>query len=851
MNILNKVTRKALGRNRMRTFVTIIGIVLSAAMFTAVTTSITSMQEYMKKCCEQTDGSWYAGYMAADVDKYREIRSDEDVSVTAYLEDMGYAVIGSSNEYKPYLYIGGMSGNFTDIVAVNLIEGRMPQNSDEIILPKHLITNGGIKNYNKGDKISLDAGQRSYDGKILSQRDGYQATEEGDVKDNEEKLINTGTREYTIVGFYERPSFEPYSAPGYTALTVGDGSDTAVYDVFYKTKKAGKIYTVAQRLNPDGASTEYNSDYLRFSGISSNIAFNKVLYSFAGILIMLIMFGSVSLIYNAFSISVSERTRQFGILKSVGATKRQMRHSVIYEGMLLGIIGIPVGIGAGILGMFITFKLTGKFFGMMLVNKIDVVFGLHVTWQALVTAAVICFVTVMISANIPAVRAARKPAIEAIRQTGDVSIRKNKIKTSKLTYRLFGFEGMLASKNFKRNRRKYRATVLSLFMSIVLFISASGFCNYLMKGIDVTNATQSYDISYRVTQDILNKAGNDKDSIEKLLENVQDVTDVTYIYNVNDYMVDVDESLISQKVFDVMDGNVTRWSVGIHFVKDSDYRSYLKQMNLDENIYMNTDDPVGVMYDDITIYSKKYYRLELFNTDKLNLKAGNGLNTVTLNIGTSVDETPMGIDADGIQYYPIVMYPFSVRDKVIPDEMQQLNYYIKSDNHKVSYDKMCDMLDTQGLSSYRAYDYAETVAVSRAMTMVIKVFSMGFIVLISLIALANVFNTISTNVMLRRREFAMLKSVGMTKKGFYRMMDYECILYGIKGVALGLPVSLAINLLMARSIGFGTNIGVLIPWKSVIIAVGSVFLVVFATMIYSMGKIRNDNPVETLKNENL
>ena len=265
---------------------------------------------------------------------------------------------------------------------------------------------------------------------------------------------------------------------------------------------------------------------------------------------------------------------------------------------------------------------------------------------------------------------------------------------------------------------------------------------------------------------------------------------------------------------------------------------------------MNADNPVGVMYNDITIYSKKYYRLELFNTDKLNLKAGNGLNTVTLNIGTSADETPMGIATDGIPY-PIVMYPFSVRDKVIPDEMQQLNYYIKSDNHKASYDKMCDLLDAQGLSSYRAYDYAESVAVTKAMTTVIKVFSMGFIVLISLIALANVFNTISTNVMLRRREFAMLKSVGMTKKGFYRMMDYECILYGIKGVALGLPVSFAINLLMARSIGFGMNIGVLIPWKSVIIAVGSVFLVVFATMIYSMGKIRNDNPVETLRNENL
>lgn len=850
MNILNKVTRKALSRNRMRTLVTIIGIVLSAAMFTAVTTSITSMQEYMKKSCEAIDGSWYAKYTSADVSKYKEICSDDDVSVTAYLENIGYAVIGSTNEYKPYLYIGGMSGNFTDLVAVNLIEGRMPENSNEIIIPKHLMTNGGVKNYSVGDKLTLDVGQRSCGGYILSQQTSYYAYEEGDVEDNEEKLINTGTREYTIVGFFERPSFEPYSAPGYTALTVSDGSDTAVYDVFYQTKKARTIYTTAQRLNPDRENTEYNSDYLRFSGVSANIAFNSTLYSFAAILMALIMFGSISLIYNAFSISVSERTRQFGILKSVGATKRQMKRSVIYEGMLLSIIGIPVGIGAGILGMFITFKFTGKFFGMMLVNEVDVTFGLHVTWQALVIAAVICFVTVMISANIPAARAARKPAIEAIRQTNDVNIRKNKIKTSKLTYRLFGFEGMLASKNYKRNRKKYRATVLSLFMSIVLFISASGFCNYLMKGIDVTNTTHNYDISYYVTQDILSKEGNDKDSIEKLLESVQDVTDVTYIYNVNDYSFDVDESLISQKVLDIMDDNVTGWSVRICFVKDSDYRNYLKQMNLDENIYMNTDDPVGVMCNEITIYSKKYYKLDLFNTDKLSLKADNGLDTVTLNIGTSVDETPMGIALDGISY-PIVMYPFSAYDKVIPDEAYQLNYYIKSDNHKVTYDKMCDLLDTEGLSSYRVYDYSESVAVTKAMTMVVKVFSMGFIVLISLIALANVFNTISTNVALRRREFAMLKSVGMTQKGFYRMMNYECILYGVKGVAWGLPVSLLINLLMARSIGFGVDIGVQIPWKSVIIAVGSVFLVVFVTMMYSMGKIRKDNPVETLKNENL
>ena len=123
--------------------------------------------------------------------------------------------------------------------------------------------------------------------------------------------------------------------------------------------------------------------------------------------------------------------------------------------------------------------------------------------------------------------------------------------------------------------------------------------------------------------------------------------------------------------------------------------------------------------------------------------------------------------------------------------------------------------------------------------------------LISLIAAANVFNTITTNINLRRREFAMLKSVGMTAKGMNKMMNFECIMYGTKALIYGLPVSAGVTFLIYRAINEGIDTDFFIPWRAVIIAVLSVFIVVFSTMMYSMSKIKKDNPIDALKNENI
>ena len=202
-----------------------------------------------------------------------------------------------------------------------------------------------------------------------------------------------------------------------------------------------------------------------------------------------------------------------------------------------------------------------------------------------------------------------------------------------------------------------------------------------------------------------------------------------------------------------------------------------------------------------------------------------------------------------------MIYPYSMLESVVPEaalnQFRNTEYFLTSSDHTASFENLATMLTENGLSSRQLFDYAANAETNRNVVTIIRVFAYGFIVLISLIAAANVFNTISTNISLRRREFAMLKSVGMTQKGFRRMMNYECLLYGSKALLLGLPVSCGITYLIYRAVTTAYETSFHLPWAAIGIAVLSVFLVVFATMMYSMSKVKKDNPIDALKNENL
>lgn len=880
MSIFNKVTLEILKKNKTRTIVTIIGIILSAAMFTAVTATLSTMQNYMVQNAIYNEGDWHVSATETDASFFEFLKNPasyfEDSEIASvyqegkiesyvYNQQLGYAYAeGCTNEYKPYLYVIGADKRFCETMPVHVTGGRLPQKSDEILLPEHLAENGEVY-YKVGDVLTLELGKRVSDGYTLGQNNPYLNAEEDETVEGSdvapqqevETLKVVETRIYTVVGFYERPTFENYSAPGYTAITVMDKvrPEGSLYNFYFKLEDPSKALEWYGYL--PGAS--YNSDVLTYLGVSDFVGFYAVGYGLTAILCGLIMFGSVSLIYNAFSISVSERTKQFGLLSSIGATKKQLRQMVLFEALFVSAIGIPLGILAGVGGMGVTFYFVNEAFSTLTGYAVPLTLCIYP--ESIVGACLITLITVLISAWIPSKRATMVTAVEAIRQSGDVKLSKreqNKLRKKetnskttnieKMIYRIFGLPGMIADKYYKRSKRKYRATVVSLFMSIVLFVSASAFTSYLTDAMERGFEENGYDIvysydptTYMTDEEVENGTFSEMishEALSKLFAEAEAVTNASYVAKkVDRVMID------GQEVF-----------FCAVFVEDDTYEDFLEERNLDKAFFANPQNPKGVAIDGNTFFdyeAGKFVTKHFLNSQECEIVLENDMDKVNLSVGVVIEDRPYFVSNT---YELSVVYPYSLKEAVLQNlnpESSFCDHYILSENHKASYEAMKNTVVEQGLSKKFLTDYAESAEENRTLILIVNVFAYGFIVLISLIAAANVFNTVSTNISLRRREFAMLKSVGMSSKEMSRMMNFECVLYGSRALLYGLPVSALITWFIYRAISNGFTIGFYLPWGAIAIAVLSVFTVVFATMLYSMRKIKADNPIDALKNENL
>lgn len=908
MNVFSKVTLESLKKNRTRTIVTIIGIMLSAAMICASTTFVSSMQNFVLRCEIYSSGDWHGAVYDAAYKDYEDIRDSGKVSSAAYAQVLGYAKIGSANEYKPYLYVlgGDAASGYFETMPVHLLLGTLPKDSTEIILPEHLTSNGKV-NYTLGDTVTLEVGDRTLDGKRLGQDTPvytYDSETHTEVMSGE-RLENTEPRTYTVVGIYERPAFEDYSAPGYTALTAADpkSADQSPIHCYFKLHKPAGVYDFMKAM---GYTQEYryayNTKVLLYSGTAPFDSFLTAFYSLAAIIIALIVFGSVSLIYNAFSISVSERTKQFGLLSSVGATKKQLRRMVLFEALTVSAVGIPLGILVGIGGIGITLLLIGDKFSSIV--RADIPMRLCVSWQAVVIAAVIALVTVLISAWIPSKRATGVSAVEAIRQSMDIKVSGRPVRTSKLAYKLFGLPSVLAGKHYKRNRKKYRTTVVSLFMSIVLFVSAAAFTDYMMESAEGGLASDQFDLIYAAESDA--SAAMTPDALLELLFSEQNVTGGTYTkkqFLQGDISREYVTAMFADRFADFgmerEDATPKELSISgyLYFVADAEFNRLLEKYNLKEADYYDREKPLGLALDrniELDRRLEKYVTLDTLKGDGCVIEGlyyveidgyyrkdsridENGNKVVlyqnrdnendiielpyeesfakyTLRSEKTIEEAPFFVSRST----PVainMIYPYSMIESVVPEaalnQFRNTEYFLTSSDHAASFENLATVLTENGLSSRQLFDYAANAETNRNVVTIIRVFAYGFIVLISLIAAANVFNTISTNISLRRREFAMLKSVGMTQKGFRRMMNYECLLYGSKALLLGLPVSCGITYLIYRAVTTAYETSFHLPWAAIGIAVLSVFLVVFATMMYAMRKVKKDNPIDALKNENL
>lgn len=859
MNIFNKVTLQSMKKSRTRTIVTVIGVALSTAMITAVATFGVSLLNYMANGAAQKYGGWHVEFPNVDSSFAAKQVSNDKVASTATFENIGYAKLdGVKTPNKPYLFIAGYGKKTFDTLPITLVSGRLPKTSGEVLASGSIATRGGVK-FAVGDTISLSVGNRMDGNKKLGQNNPYTS--------GDETFVPQDKKTYTVVGICQTPAFEESSAPGYTLITKAGTQDKVdSFSLFVTLKNPREVHSYASSVAGSRAYV-LNNDVLRFMGLSDDNVFNVLLYSIGSIVVAIIMLGSIFLIYNSFSISMNECTHQFGILSSVGATEKQLRNSVLFEGLCIGAVGIPIGVIVGIGSMGLVLSVVAKSFANILYSNVHLT--LTVSTPAIVTAAAVSMVTVLISAYIPARKAARTPVMECIRQTNEIKIESKAVKTSKLAEHIYGLEGTLALKNFKRNKRSYRSIVLSLVLSVVLFISTSAFVTDLKQASERAEVFTTYDIGFG-TQDM------DDSKMLQLYDKLKTADGVTKssYQIVMKYLCTVKASNLSDDYWKSAGAHSPDETVSlpmtIQFLDDNTYLNIIKGLGLPAEKYTGQNAKV-IAVAKMQGRSNRMEELDQFSdmftspsmrftiTPEINgePKKEQGQNVSITFVATVPPDTPPMAGTSGQRPYTfMVMAPYSLKEKLAPFDTSPdiivKGMTFQSKNPSQSTAEMETMIQGAGITDeYNLYNMDKILDQNRNMIFIANVFAYTFIIMISLIAVANVFNTVSTNIKLRRRELAMLRSVGMSDRDFNKMMRFECALYGMRALLVGLPLAIIFSWLIYEGmvIGGAENIDFVFPWFSMGISVFSVLLVIFITMIYAVSKIKKENIIDALRDD--
>lgn len=848
MNILNKLTIKNLKLNKKRSLGTIIGIILSVALICAVSNMVSSFRETLIQNAINESGYWHIRLYNVSNDKLKRLKLNKDIDNIYTISEDGYAKLDTiKNEYKPYLKFYGMNKEAFNNLEFKLIKGRFPKDDNEIIISEHLNKNGKA-NLKNDDEITVNVGDR------VTLEDDYVLNDSNPFDKGNEIIKNPNTKKYRVVGIIKRPdvSFEPTSAPAYTTITTSTNEDN--FSVFISLKNprdknsfvellGARNYDEVVNMGINNPRYDYtlNNELLRWEALKFSDSTFSMLLSIAEVVIFIIIFTSVFCIRNSFAISTTEKMRMYGMLSSVGATKKQIKKSVLTEGFILGLIAIPIGIICGIIAVFVLLKIVNLFLGDFLFNNIDgMVF--KVSFVAIIISIILGFVTIYFSAISSAKKASKVSPIDNLRNTNDIKISSKKLKTPKLIKNVFKTGGVLAYKNLKRSKKKYRTTVVSLTVSIFVFISMFTFINEGFK--QSSNYYQNYDYNYRITF-------NNNSSMDEISEirNLDSVNASYLVYYAKPSILIDDISKINPKEpleceYDKNDKCIKKYArLNIILLDDSTFKSYVKKVKGNYD-YLKDKGILTDMYRFYDNKSKKEYEDRIYT-----YKSGDTINSKLLN------EDNISIDIGLVSN--IMPYGF--------ENVYSNGGYIVLNNkyfNNIDYygaDLMIDSLDTEQLtnnilnidSELNYYDMDEEAKAEKSIVIVISIFLYGFIGVITLIGVTNIFNTITSNMELRQKEFAMLKSVGMTKKEFNHMINLETLFYSSKSLIYGSILGIIGSYFVHRAFAGKIDTQFVLPYKAILICILFVFIVVYMIMKYSMNKINKQNMIETIRKENI
>lgn len=848
MNILNKLTIKNLKLNKKRSLGTIIGIILSVALICAVSNMVSSFRETLIQNAINESGYWHIRLYNVSNDKLKRLKLNKDIDNIYTISEDGYAKLDTiKNEYKPYLKFYGMNKETFNNLEFKLIKGRFPKNDNEIIISEHLNKNGKA-NLKIDDEITVNVGDR------VTLEDDYVLNDSNPFDKGNEIIKNPNTKKYRVVGIIKRPdvSFEPTSAPAYTTITTSTKEDNFSAFISLKNPRDKNSFVellgarnydevVNKGINNPRYDYTLNNELLRWEALKFSDSTFSMLLSIAEVVIFIIIFTSVFCIRNSFAISTTEKMRMYGMLSSVGATKKQIKKSVLTEGFILGLIAIPIGIICGIIAVFVLLKIVNLLLGEYLFNNIDgMVF--KVSFIAIIISIILGFVTIYFSAISSAKKASKVSPIDNLRNTNDIKISSKKLETPKLIKNVFKTGGVLAYKNLKRSKKKYRTTVVSLTVSIFVFISMFTFINEGFK--QSGNYYQDYDYNYRITF-------NNNSSMNEINEirNLDSVNASYLVYYAKSSILIDDISKINPEEpleceYDKNDKCIKKYArLNIILLDDSTFKSYVKKVKGNYD-YLKDKGILTDMYRFYDNKNKREYEDRIYtykSGDTIDSKLLNGDN-ISINVGMVSNIMPYGFENVYSNGGYIVL-----NNKYF----NNIDYY--------GCDLMIDSLNTEQLtndildidSELNYYDMDEEAKAEKSIVIVISIFLYGFIGVITLIGVTNIFNTITSNMELRQKEFAMLKSVGMTKKEFNHMINLETLFYSSKSLIYGSILGIIGSYFVHRAFAGKIDTQFVLPYKAILICILFVFIVVYMIMKYSINKINRQNMIETIRKENI
>lgn len=979
MNATTNFTVKSLRANKVRTLVTIAGVALAAALLTAVLTTYVSLNDFLYRSEAHLAGTWMAcveadGSSALD-EKIADAQADSQVSGTAIMRDIGFAELTADQQdtQGTYLAIRSIEGDVGGICGIEPSEGRLPENEHEIMLFATWNDYGGVS---LGDTVTFNVGQRvarlapgeegSMSAGTMTASWGVQGeAHESEITDGtplnssmgvleadidggifNEEIADTEERTYTVVGFYNRPGYALSTAAGMVGVTGGGAVSDAFTDVFLTLNDVASTQQVeeaAQALFPDERVVLHTA-MLRYMGVSSDSSIWTTFYGLVVVLAAVIVVACVSLIFNAFNISVAERIKQFGLLSSVGASRRQLRRAVVLEGVIVAVIGIPCGLLIGLAGCAVTFTALGPALAQ-LAGSVEVPFRVAVSGWVLVAASVLTFVTVLVSVWIPAKRASRTNIIDSLRvASGSRVSRRGAARAAKCTGasslwkargaagRVLGVGGMLARINRKRGTGKGRAASVSLALAIVLLMTAGSLSVFLGTLTDVVTGggelagevgvmaqldVETPQPAAPTTPEAVAAANNElfARQSEVFAGTFQDLSQVagaepvgwkmgTGLYAMLPEAM-AGEALINQE--NGMGGKMVDGRVGtvgsVAYLDDAAFDDYAESLGLNPADFRDPSHLRAIALAQGYGNNGSVYQLLNMLREPGTLEAltavtyhgepaagiGVGVEPGTGNSEAFAFQPYLEGDDDGVEWFPLEeaeVQTISVEVVALAEEAPAIasargeglqlivpesvaayqsfgndapifyGYFNSADG---DHGALAEELATAGsayfhdkspygLAFYSFNDYIEQRDSNQMIATVVNVFCLLFAVILALIAMANVFNTVTNSLILRRREFAVMKSVGLSNRQFRAMVAEECVAWCIRGLIPGVLLSLLVSFLLWQVIsGSMTGLAFTLPWNYVALAAAMTVVAVGASVAYGMHRCRADNVVEALR----